>query len=109
MKAWARIFSRICCSCLSAYRASLRELLVRLEPYRDFCMLGGHRRQGTATEEDPHAHPLSYATVADMEKLCGEILGGSLAPEREERNFGVKNFLYRYGDAAIVLTKAKIK
>ncbi|MBR0040251.1 MAG: MBL fold metallo-hydrolase [Oscillospiraceae bacterium] len=97
------------CSCLSAYRDSLRELLVRLAPYRDFRMLGGHRRQGVPTQADPHARPLTYATVADMEKLCGEILGGSLAPESEERNFSVKNYLYRYGDAAIVLTKEKIK
>lgn len=97
------------CSCLSEYRKSLQALLVRLEPYRGFRMLGGHRRQGTATEADPHARPLTVATVSDMETLCGMILGGALAPESEERNFGVKNVLYRYGDAAIVLTKNKIK
>ena len=96
------------CLCLSAYRESLRTLLVKLEPYRDWRMLGGHRRQGLQTEADPHAKALSYQTLADMETLCGKILSGELAPEGQERNFGVKNYLYRYGDAAIVLTKGKI-
>ena len=97
------------CLPLGAYRDSLRELIRRLEPCRDYRMLGGHRRQGMLPNEDPHAKPLRYETLLDMEKLCGAILRGELAPESEERNFGVKCFLYRLGDAAIVLTKGKIK
>ena len=97
------------CSCLSAYRDSLKELLTKLAPYRDFRMLGGHRRQGIPTEADQKARPLSYSTIADMEKLCEGILRDEIAPESRERNFGVNCYLYRLGDAAIVLTKGKIR
>ena len=97
------------CSPLSEYRESLRSLIGKLEPYRDFRMLGGHRRQGMLPNPDPHARPLRFSTLVDMEGLCGAILGGELAPESSERNFGVKNELYRLGDAAIVLTKGKIR
>lgn len=97
------------CSPLSEYRESLRSLLARLEPYRDFRMLGGHRRQSVPTKADPYAGELCYETAADMEALCAAILAGELAPERSERNFGVKTCLYRRGRAAVVLTKAKIK
>ncbi len=97
------------CSPLSEYRESLRALLVKLAPYRDFRMLGGHRRQGVPTEADPRAHAPDYRTLEDMEKLCTAILEGGLKPESCERNFGVKNYLYRLGGAAVVLTKGKIK
>lgn len=96
------------CSCLSEYRESLRALLEKLAPYRDFRMLGGHRRQGIPSASEPLAGPLCYETAEDMEKLCTAVLGG-LTPERTERNFGVKNYLYRRGRAAVVLTGGKIK
>lgn len=97
------------CSCLSEYRESLRELVKKLAPYRDFRMLGGHRRQGVPTETEPLAGPLCLETAEDMERLCTAILAGELAPESTERNFGVKNYLYRRGRAAVVLTRGKIK
>ena len=97
------------CSPVSEYRDSLRALIKKLEPYRDYRMLGGHRRQGLATADDPHAHPLDFETLQDMEVLCGKLLRGELSPESTERNFGIKNDLYRFGKAAIVLTKGKIR
>lgn len=97
------------CSCLSAYRESLKSLEKKLAPYRDYRMLGGHRRQAIPTPADPHAHRLDYETLGQMEKLCAGILSGEVLPEGTERNFGILNYRYRLGGAAVVLTRGKIK
>ena len=93
------------CSCLSEYRQSLRELLVKLRPYEGYAMLGGHRKQSQL----PGANPLSLSLVEDMERLCTRILDGSCQWEAKERNFGVTTYTYRWGQAALVLRKNKIR
>ena len=97
------------CSCLSEYRQSLRTLREKLRPYQDYTMLGGHRRQGLLPNADPNAHPLTFAVVEDMEKLCEKILDGSCPCQTKERNFGLMTYTYRYGQAAIVLRKNKLR
>ena len=97
------------CSCLSEYRESLDRLAAKLLPYRDYRMLGGHRRQGIPSASNPGAKPLTYQTLLDMATLCERILSGQEQPESVERNFGIKNYVYRYGDAGIVLTRGKIR
>ena len=96
------------CLRLSRYQKNLQELLVKLEPYRDYRMLGGHRRQGTPAF-GPNAHPLTYEVIQDMEVLCGKVLRGEAEAESTERNFGFLTYLYRYGKAAVVLRKSKIR
>ena len=44
-----------------------------------------------------------------MEKLCGKILDGSCTFQKKERNFGLMTYTYRYGQAAIVLRKNKLR
>ena len=44
-----------------------------------------------------------------MEVLCGKVLRGEAEAEAAERNFGFLTYLYRYGKAAIVLRKSKIR
>jgi len=97
------------CSCVSAYRRSLEELLEKLKPYRYFRMLGGHRVQGLHSEKYPEASELNYETVQDMAELCARLLGGALEPVHTEKNYGIKTYHYRYKKAAIVLTKQKIR
>lgn len=97
------------CLCLSEYISSLSSMISALEPYRDFRMLGGHRRQGMIPNSDPYAHELTLDTVIDMRTLCAKILSGELSPVETERIFGAKTFTYRYGLAGIVITKGKIR
>lgn len=92
------------CSCLSEYRQSLGDLLVKLRPYAGYTMLGGHRKQSQL----PGANPLSLTLVEDMERLCTRILDGSCRWEAKERNFGFTTYTYRWGQAALVLRKNKI-
>ena len=93
------------CSCLSEYRQSLGELLGKLRPYEGYTMLGGHRKQSLL----PGANPLSMTIVEDMERLCTRILEGSCQWEAKERNFGFTTYTYRWGQAALVLRKNKIR
>lgn len=97
------------CQCLSQYRASLEEMLKKLEPYADFRVLGGHRRQGIPSEEVPHAHELTLDTARDMLTLCGKILDGELQPEHTERYFGFKADSYFCGLGGIVVGGNKIR
>ena len=93
------------CSCLSEYRQSLGELLGKLRPYEGYTMLGGHRKQSLL----PGANPLSMTIVEDMERLCTRILEGSCQWEAKERNFGFTTYTHRWGQAALVLRKNKIR
>ena len=93
------------CSCLSEYRQSLGELLGKLRPYEGYTMLGGHRKQSLL----PGANPLSITIVEDMERLCTRILEGNCQWEAKERNFGFTTYTYRWGKAALVLRKNKIR
>ena len=97
------------CLSVSAYRENLRKVLEKLAPCSDYRMYGGHRRQSVPTAEEPLAGPLTFETVRDMETLCGKILNRERKPEKTERNFGIRCFRYRYGSAAMVITKSKIK
>lgn len=97
------------CLSVSAYRESLKKTLEALTSVRDYRMYGGHRRQSIPTAEEPQACPLMFETVCDMEALCGKILSGELKPEKTEHNFGFRCARYRYGSAAMVITKGKIK
>ncbi len=97
------------CLSVGSYRDSLRNVLKKLEPISGYRMFGGHRRQSIPTAEEPLSGPLTFDTVKDMETLCEKILSGDLQPEKKERNFGFPCLRYRYGRAAIVVMKSKIK
>lgn len=97
------------CLCLSQYKASLTEMLRKLEPFSDYRLLGGHRRQGSPSDTNPHAHELTLDTARDMIVLCEKILKGEAKPELSERNFGVKTDTYYDGLGGIVLTDGKIR
>ena len=53
--------------------------------------------------------PVDLPLVEDMERLCTRILDGSCQWEAKERNFGVTTYTYRWGQAALVLRKNKIR
>lgn len=97
------------CSPVSEYQKALDRLIPKLEPYESYRMLGGHRRQGTPSAQDPDARPLTLDTVRAMRDLCGKILDGTCPVAKTERNFGFQTALYRDGAAALVLRGNKLK
>ena len=96
------------CLTLTEYRKTLAHLKEVLAPYRDYTMLGGHRRQGME-EENPDSHPLTMQVIEDMDTLTERILNKETSPVGTERNFGFLTYVYRFGHAGIVLRKNKIK
>ena len=96
------------CLTLTEYRKTLAHLKEVLAPYRDYIMLGGHRRQGME-EENPDSHPLTMQVIEDMDTLTERILHKDISPVGTERNFGFLTYVYRFGHAGIVLRKNKIK
>ena len=97
-----------CCR-LSEYQQALDRLIPKLEPYEDYRMVGGHRRQGAPSEQDPDARPLTLDTARAMRDLCGKILNGECPAGKIEQNFGFKTTLYSDGAAAMVLRGSKLK
>lgn len=60
--------------CLKDYEAALTELLKNLNPYVSYQFLGGHRKQGTGSEENSLVHTLTIQVVRNMIQLCEKML-----------------------------------
>ncbi|MCQ2558749.1 MAG: MBL fold metallo-hydrolase [Oscillospiraceae bacterium] len=97
------------CSCLSDYRKSLQAMCLELDVHPDYRLFGGHRIQGTRSPAYPEANPLTAAIAHDMITLCEKILAKELQPVKTERNFGLKTYMYRYRQAAIVIRRGNIR
>lgn len=96
------------CYCVKAYRDALGELLKKLKPYENYQFLGGHRKQGAASEENPSAHPLTIQVVRDMEQLCGKMLSGEVKPEGSTKIGPFMVNTYRFGYATMMQRASKI-
>lgn len=97
------------CSCTSEYMKSLEKMIESLKPYADFRFLGGHRMQGVSTPDRPNAHELGMDDFIDMHTLCGEMLAGRAKPIDEQKQFGMKSYLYSYGKASMWVRKKMIR
>lgn len=97
------------CMDVGAYRDSLRELLPRLEPYRDYRFLGGHRLQCGPSDLHPHGHPLTIRVAEDMEVLCERMLSGEVPGKRVRLVPWLRLKVYSYGHASMVQRRSKIR
>ena len=97
------------CSCTSEYMKSLEKMIESLKPYADFRFLGGHRMQGVSTPDRPNAHELGMDDFIDMHTLCGEMLAGRAKPIDEQKQFGMKSYLYSYGKSSMWVRKKMIR
>ena len=94
---------------VSAYRDSLRALLPRLQPYRNYRFLGGHRLQGRPHSDSPHARPLDLQVPQDMVALCARMLSGD-DPGKPVRLLPFLRLrVYSYGHASMVQRRSKIR
>ena len=97
------------CLKLSEYQKSLETFIPKLEPMEDYGFYGGHRLQGVVREGHPLAGPLTLDVARDLEVLCSKLLSGPMEPIRVQRILGFQVETYRYGRAALVIRKSKIR
>jgi glyoxylase-like metal-dependent hydrolase (beta-lactamase superfamily II) len=69
------------CSNIHEYKESVESLLKKLEPYKKYKFLGGHRKQAREGEAN---HPLDFGLVNDMYTLCQKILNHDIAPRKQK-------------------------
>jgi glyoxylase-like metal-dependent hydrolase (beta-lactamase superfamily II) len=93
------------CSNIGEYRDSIEHLLLKLEPYRDYMFLGGHRKQA---REGDIKHPLDIELVEHMRTLCEKIMNGEIFPSKK-KYFFLSLAEYTYGSASIWTRKSKVK
>ncbi|UYO99519.1 MBL fold metallo-hydrolase [Oceanotoga sp. DSM 15011] len=103
---------------IQEYNESLKKLILKLEPYKEYTFLGGHSNQSIKTNEEPknsfflgskgtpYAKPLNFKIVEDMQILCEKIITKTIIPQKTYFLGFTKLAVYEYKNARITL-KAK--
>lgn len=94
---------------VSAYRDELRALLPKLERYRTYRFLGGHRLQGRPYSDSPHARELDLRVAQDMAVLCDRMLSGECTGKPVGLLPPLRLRVYAHGHASMVQRKSKIR
>lgn len=94
------------CLNISEYQINLKNLIEKLEPYKDYTFLGGHRAINFSEIKYPIETPLNYNMVVEIHELCGKMLAKEIEPQKQVLP---TVWQYVYKNTGMIVRKKTIK